>query len=69
MATNQRWIDQQGYEQWKTKRESLCPPIIQGVDRNNQFQGDEQARPLWQYEGAAGRAWANEQRVRRMYGF
>jgi len=65
MGDAQKIIQHEQFMQWKAESTNLHISIPQGLDFVNQYLQQEQARPLWQYEGAAGNAWYNEQQARR----
>ena len=65
-----RIIDHQAFERWKTESSDLLHlPKMSGLDFINQQQHEMMSRPDWQYEGAAGNTWYNEQQRKKVFGF
>ncbi len=66
MGTGQRLLQHEAYERWKAESSDLLKiPKTTPIDLLNQ----QQHGPYWQYEGAAGNAWYNEQQRRQRMGF
>ena len=65
IGDGQKLIQHEQFKQWKAESTNLHISIPQGLDFVNQYVQQEHARPLWQYEGAAGNAWAIEQQARQ----